>query len=139
MRTALYPRPPVSTATGRAACTVTYTSTGSHSIVVTHSGDTTFSGSTSSPLTQTVNPPPVDLTTTLTVAPNPVAPGGMVHIHAAVSNTGKVTEQVTLSVTITSPTGSVYRSQPSTVTIGPGKTISRDLTFRVPWQAPPGT
>ncbi len=46
----------VDTSTGTAACQVTYTSTGTHSITAAYSGDTAYGGSTGS-LTQTVNLP----------------------------------------------------------------------------------
>ncbi|HEX6510140.1 MAG TPA: Ig-like domain-containing protein, partial [Chloroflexota bacterium] len=44
----------VDTTTGRATCTVTYTSAGSHSITAAYSGDTNYVTSTSSTLTQQV-------------------------------------------------------------------------------------
>lgn len=133
---------PASTSTGQATCMVTYSSTGSHSIVASYSGDSTFSGSTSSTLTQTVNPAPVDLTTTLTITPNPVAPGGLVHVHATVTNNGSTSEQVTLKYTITLPNGTIvmpYGMPPRPVTIGAGKTFTWNSTIRVPKKTPPGT
>ena len=45
---------PVDTSTGKATCTVTYTSPGAHSITATYGGDNSFSDSSGS-LTHTVN------------------------------------------------------------------------------------
>jgi len=45
----------VSTTTGRATCTTTYTSTGSHSIVANYSGDVNFAASSGGPFTQIIH------------------------------------------------------------------------------------
>jgi hypothetical protein len=48
----------VSGTTGKATCTVTYSSPGSHSIIATYSGDAAYAGSMSPSLNQVVNPAP---------------------------------------------------------------------------------
>ena len=64
---------PVDTTTGKTTCTVTYTGTGSHSITAAYSGNGNFSGSTSTPLTQTVDK--ASTTTSMSSSVNPSAVG----------------------------------------------------------------
>jgi hypothetical protein len=80
---------------------------GSHSITAVYSGDGTFDSSTSTVLTQTVNPGMSGTTTTLTGTPNP----------------SQYDQTVTLTATVTSavgliPTGSISFVQSGTTTIG---------------------
>jgi hypothetical protein len=57
---------PVDAATGKATCQVTYAGAGSHAIVATYSGDTSFQGSFSPQATIQVQPAPTACTTTIT-------------------------------------------------------------------------
>jgi hypothetical protein len=68
---------------GQATFTTSALVGGTHSITATYSGDSTFAGSTSTPLSQTVN----KATTTITVTgtPNPATQGQMVTFTATVS------------------------------------------------------
>jgi hypothetical protein len=74
---------PVDASTGMAACPVTYTSTGRHSITAAYSGDTAYGASTYS-LTQTVKAV-ITTTTTVTSSANPSVTGQAVTYTAAVS------------------------------------------------------
>lgn len=75
----------VDTTAGKATCSVTYTSSGSHQITAIYSGDTKFDGSTSDTLAQTVTK--VTTTTTLSSSTNPSVVGQQVTYTAAVSPT----------------------------------------------------
>jgi hypothetical protein len=72
----------VDSSTGKAACQVTYTSTGTHSITASYGGDNNFSGSSDS-LTQTVNQ--AATTTAVTSSANPSTAGQAVTFTATVS------------------------------------------------------
>jgi hypothetical protein len=67
---------------GQARIRVSVFEVGSHSISITYSGDTNYASSTSSVLTQTVNPDPT--TTTLTSSVNPSVSGQLVTFAANV-------------------------------------------------------
>ena len=67
---------------GTPTCTVTYAGTGSHSITAAYSGNGNFSGSTSTPLTQTVDKATPSLST---VARTEVSAGGSATDTATVS------------------------------------------------------
>ncbi|MGC9962784.1 MAG: Ig-like domain-containing protein, partial [Acidimicrobiales bacterium] len=73
----------ISPSTGVATCTVTYSATGSHSIVAAYSGDTSFPASTSPTLTQVV-----DLVNTSTAI-------------ASTENPSDLGQQVTYTATVT--------------------------------------
>ncbi len=88
-------------ATGIASLTTNVLSTGSHSMTATYSGDSTYSGSTSSILTQSVNPT-LATQTVLTSSPNPSTVGQA------------VTFSATVTATSGTPTGSVQFSDGST-------------------------
>jgi hypothetical protein len=70
---------------GSASLTTSTLAVGSHSITATYSGDTNFTGSTSSLLTQTVLPSMVSTATALTSSPDPSAFGQQVTLTAMVS------------------------------------------------------
>ncbi|MGA7988942.1 MAG: Ig-like domain-containing protein [Candidatus Dormiibacterota bacterium] len=72
-------------AAGKATCAIAYTGPGSHTITAIYSGDANFSGSTSVPLTQTVN---LGTTSTvLTSGTNPSMTGATVTFTANVTAT----------------------------------------------------
>jgi hypothetical protein len=85
-------------ATGRAILTTSVLAVGSHSITATYGGDTNFNGSSSTALSQTVNPDPT--TTTLTSSADPANVGQAVTFTATVSanapGTGKPSGTVTI-------------------------------------------
>jgi len=68
---------------GKASLSTSTLSTGAHSITAAYSGDTNYTTSTSSTLTQTVNK--ANTTTTLTSSPNPSNNGQTVTLTATVS------------------------------------------------------
>jgi hypothetical protein len=68
---------------GVASCDVVYAGVGSHAITVVYSGDPNFAGSTSSVVTQTVNP--ATTSTSLASSVNPSVTGQTVTITATVS------------------------------------------------------
>lgn len=120
---------------GKATCPVTYATSGAHAITATYSGDSSYAGSSSNTVNQTVSS---DLTTSLTLSPNPAARGQSLTISGTVTNTGAVSEQVIISSTITAPNGATTSYPFGTVTIGAGRTVSRTTTSRVPRNAPTG-
>jgi Bacterial Ig-like domain (group 3)/Glycine rich protein len=63
----------VSAINGTATCTLSYPTSGTHSIVATYSGDAGFAGSASSALVETVNA--ASTRVTLSVSPNPIVAG----------------------------------------------------------------
>ena len=87
----------VALSAGSAALSTSTLSAGSHSISATYSGDSAYSGSTSSTLVQTVTASPPVATISLGSSPNPSVYGGQVLLSAVVSP---------VSGTIT-PTGTV--------------------------------
>ncbi len=122
-------------ATGAATCRVRYATAGSHPIAAVYSGDSNDAGSASNTINQTVTS---DLTATLTLSPNPVARGQRLTITGSVANTGMVSEQVTISYTITAPNGTTTSSSLGTAPVGAGKAVSRTTTYTVPRKAPTG-
>jgi hypothetical protein len=68
---------------GVASCDVVYAGAGSHAITVIYSGDPNFTGSTSSVVTQTVNPAATSLVVTSSV--NPSVTGESITVTATVS------------------------------------------------------
>jgi uncharacterized repeat protein (TIGR01451 family) len=80
---------PVDTSTGQATCQVTYSSTGTHEITETYSGNANYAGSSSSPFTQTVVArPAADLSVAKVDDPDPVQPGGTITYTITVHNGG---------------------------------------------------
>jgi Bacterial Ig-like domain (group 3) len=76
---------PVITSIGVASCSTTYGATGSHSIIASYSGDSSFAASSGGPITEQVN---AGSTTTTTVSSsNPSTTGGRVTYTATVSPT----------------------------------------------------
>ena len=75
----------VSTTTGQATCSVTYSVASTHTIVATYSGDATFASSTSPPLSQTVQAALTPTSTSVSVAPSSVSEGQSVSYSASVS------------------------------------------------------
>jgi GH25 family lysozyme M1 (1,4-beta-N-acetylmuramidase) len=75
-------------ASGVATFSTTTLSPGSHTITAVYNGDNNFSGSTSSAVTQTVNPNPAATATALTTSFNPSAPGQAVTFTATVISSG---------------------------------------------------
>jgi hypothetical protein len=75
----------VSTSTGMATCTTSYSAVGSHAIVANYSGDASFAASSGGPLTQQVNS--AGTTTTTLSSSNPSTTGGRVTYTATVSPT----------------------------------------------------
>jgi hypothetical protein len=76
---------------GKAALVTSSLVPGSHSITASYSGDTNYTGSSSSTLTQSVNK--ANTTTTLTGSPNPSNNGQTVTFTATVSPAGTGTVQ----------------------------------------------
>ena len=75
----------VALSSGTAACTVTTLTVGTHSITARYSGNATYDPSTSSAITETVNPVPVDPTLALTSSANPSTSGQAVTFTLAIS------------------------------------------------------
>jgi hypothetical protein len=98
---------PVTLSGGKASLSTSTLSKGTHSITATYSGDTNYSGSTSSTFTQNVSL--IGTATSLTSSPNPSRHGQMVTFTATVtptSGTGTPTGTVTFldgSTTLGSP------------------------------------
>lgn len=90
----------VNVTAGLAICTVTYVSTGTHSIVAVYGGDADDQASTAPALTEHVQSDPTS--TTVTSGPNPSAVGGMVTItvtvKAAAPGSGNPTGTVTILI-----------------------------------------
>ena len=107
---------PVDTSTGKATCTVTYTSPGAHSITATYGGDNSFSGSSGS-LTHTVNQ--AATSTALASSPNPSTVGQSVTFTATVSVNSPGAGTPTGTVTFfdgTTPLGSAPLNSSGTAT-----------------------
>jgi len=85
-------------ATGRATLTTSVLAVGSHSITATYTGGTNFNGSSSTALSQTVNPDPT--TTALTSSADPASAGQAVTFTATVTANAPVTGTPTGTVTI---------------------------------------
>jgi hypothetical protein len=85
------PQAPVALSGGKAALVTSSLVPGSHSITASYSGDTNYTGSSSSTLTQSVNK--ANTTTTLTGSPNPSNNGQTVTFTATVSPAGTGTVQ----------------------------------------------
>jgi len=85
-------------ATGRATLTISVLAVGSHSITATYTGGTNFNGSSSTALSQTVNPDPT--TTALTSSADPASAGQAVTFTATVTANAPVTGTPTGTVTI---------------------------------------
>lgn len=77
---------------------------GADSVTATYSGDSNYSGSTSAPLTQQVNPPPPEITTSiaLVASPNPSIFGQPVWLTATVTPADWTAGDPTGTVTFTS-------------------------------------
>lgn len=106
---------PASVSGGVASVLVSSLSVGSHSITATYNGDTNFSGSTSSAVSQTVNK--ATTSTALTSSPNPSI----------------VNQQVTFTATVTghnggTPTGTVTFKQ-GTTTVATQSLVSGSASF----------
>ncbi len=124
------------TTSGTASCSVSYPTAGTHTVTAAYSGDNRYAASTSTSLTQTITS---DLSTTLTVSPNPVARGGTLAIAYSAKNAGAASQQVALSYTLTDPHGTATTSSLGTVTIKAGSTVTKNLTHKVPRTAATGT
>lgn len=88
----------VNVTAGLAICTVTYVSTGTHSIVAIYGGDADDQASTAPALTEHVQSDPTS--TTVTSGPNPSAVGGMVTITVTVKASAPGSGNPTGTVTI---------------------------------------
>jgi hypothetical protein len=111
-----------------AAYTTGFPSSGTHSVSATfNSGNTTYTGSTSSSVTITVQAQGTDATTT-TVSANPTsfALGSSVTLSATV--TGKTAGTLTGPVTFTTGTPATTIGTVKQVTIGPNNTATATLT-----------
>jgi hypothetical protein len=78
---------------GMTTFTTSTLAVGAHAITAVYLGDSSFAGSTSRPVTQTVNP--ATSTTTLVVTPNPATAGQPVTLKATVTGTPAPTGSVT--------------------------------------------
>ena len=90
----------VTLSAGTATLSTSTLSAGSHSITAVYGGDTTYAGSVSSVLTQTVNGVAIGTSTSLVPSPNPSTFGQSVMLTAAVSpvsGTGTPTGSVTFA------------------------------------------
>jgi hypothetical protein len=76
----------VTVSAGQASLTIATLGVGIHSITASYSGDTSYAGSTSSALTQTVTAGTVSTTTALTSTPNPSKSGRPVTFTATISS-----------------------------------------------------
>jgi hypothetical protein len=95
-------------------CTVPLLTQGTHSITAKYSGDSNFSGATSSPISQVVNP--TATTTSVVSSPNPSA------VNAQVTFTATVTPTYTAGTT--QPTGTVTFTNTTSATTLCTKTLS---------------
>ena len=104
--------------TGQATMQTGSLAAGSHSLTAQYLGDTTFSGSTSAVLTQTVGNPTFTITgTAVTVTPGPIAMSTI-----TVTPAGGFTGSVALAAAITtSPSGA---QSPPTVSFGAANSVS---------------
>ena len=98
---------------GTAQCATTALSIGSHTITAVYSGDANFTGSTSSPLTQTVNK--ANTTTTITAdAPDPSVFGQNYAVTASVAVIAPGTGTPTGTITVSDGTNSCTITLPAT-------------------------
>ena len=100
---------PTLSAAGVATCQTSFPTTGTHTLTAVYSGDTSFAGSTSTGVTETVNPAAITTSTAVSSSANPV----------------KTSQSVTYTATVTSgagtPTGTVtFRDGSTNVTCSAG-------------------
>jgi len=100
---------PVNASTGQASCQVTYSSVESHTITASYTGNATYTFSSSSPLTQTVNKASPSLTSTAT--PGQGTEGATLKDSATLSSGYSPTGTITFTLHQGSCTGTVLDTE----------------------------
>jgi len=106
------------------SCTIAFTSTGTHNVTATYTGDGNFSGSASAPLSHTTNP--ASASVTISQVANPSQVNDPVTVFVTVSGPGAVP---TGSVAVTTGVGNPTCNIAALSALGKGSCI---VTFTVP-------
>lgn len=115
---------------GTASLSTSTLSVGTHSITATYSGNSNFTGSTSSAITQTVNPAPSDFSISASPTSESVKRGRTASYTVTVTPSGGFTGSVALTATVT-PAGPIPSFSPSTITGGSGSSTMQVSTSGV--------